>query len=233
MGEGDVVWLESPRNPDLRVPDVAGACAGPADVVVDATFAPLAQRLLDDDVACVVHSATKGLGGHSDLLGGVAITRCADLADRLAWHRTAAGAAPGSLDCWLLLRSLRTLDVRVTRQSSSAQRVAEALEASGLLQRVLYPGLASHPDHAVAKRQMTAFGSIIAVECRSEAAAQALPETLALFRSATSLGGVESLAEWRRKYDDAVSPLLVRLSIGLEDPDDLIDDLLRALRRLE
>ena len=233
LGEGDVVWLESPRNPDLRVPDVAEACAGPADVVVDATFAPLAQRLLDEDVACVVHSATKGLGGHSDLLGGVAITRCADLADRLAWHRTAAGAAPGSLDCWLLLRSLRTLDVRVTRQSSSAQRVAEALEASGLLQRVLYPGLASHPDHAVAKRQMTSYGSILAVECRSEAAARALPDELALFRSATSLGGVESLAEWRRKYDDAVSPLLVRLSIGLEDPDDLIGDLLGALRRLE
>ena len=233
LGEGDVVWLESPRNPDLRVPDVAGACAGPADVVVDATFAPMAQRLLDEDVVCVVHSATKGLGGHSDLLGGVAITRCADLADRLAWHRTAAGAAPGSLDCWLLLRSLRTLDVRVARQSSSAQRVAEALEASGLLQRVLYPGLASHPDHAVAKRQMTSFGSILAVECRSETVARALPEKLALFRSATSLGGVESLAEWRRKYDDAVSPLLVRLSIGLEDPDDLIGDLLGALRRLE
>ena len=233
LGEGDVVWLESPRNPDLRVPDVAGACAGPADVVVDATFAPLAQRLLDEDVACVVHSATKGLGGHSDLLGGVAITRCADLADRLAWHRTAAGAAPGSLDCWLLLRSLRTLDVRVTRQSSSAQRVAEALEASGLLQRVLYPGLASHPDHAVAKKQMASFGSILAVECRSETIARALPETLGLFRSATSLGGVESLAEWRRKYDDAVSPRLVRLSIGLEDPDDLIDDLLSALRRLD
>ena len=177
--------------------------------------------------------ATKGLGGHSDLLGGVAITRCADLADRLAWHRTAAGAAPGSLDCWLLLRSLRTLDVRVARQSSTAQRVAEALEASGLLQRVLYPGLASHPDHAVAKRQMTSYGSILAVECRSEAAARALPETLTLFRSATSLGGVESLAEWRRKYDDAVSPLLVRLSIGLEDPDDLIEDLLSALRRLD
>ena len=233
LGEGDVVWLESPRNPDLRVPDVAGACAGPADVVVDATFAPLAQRLLDEDVACVIHSATKGLGGHSDLLGGVAITRCADLADRLAWHRTAAGAAPGSLDCWLLLRSLRTLDVRVNRQNATAQRVAEALEASGLLQRVLYPGLASHPDHAVAKRQMTSYGSILAVECRSEAAARALPEALTLFRSATSLGGVESLAEWRRKYDDAVSPLLVRLSIGLEDPDDLIGDLLEALRRLE
>ena len=177
--------------------------------------------------------ATKGLGGHSDLLGGVAVTRDADLADRLAWHRTAAGAAPGSLDCWLLLRSLRTLDVRVNRQNATAQRVAEALEASGLLQRVLYPGLASHPDHAVAKRQMTSYGSILAVECRSEAAARALPEALALFRSATSLGGVESLAEWRRKYDDAVSPLLVRLSIGLEDPDDLIDDLLSALRRLE
>ena len=177
--------------------------------------------------------ATKGLGGHSDLLGGVAITRCADLADRLAWHRTAAGAAPGSLDCWLLLRSLRTLDVRVTRQSSSAQRVAEALEASGLLRRVLYPGLASHLDHAVATRQMTSYGSILAVECRSETIARALPETLTLFRSATSLGGVESLAEWRRRYDDAVSPLLVRLSIGLEDPDDLIDDLLGVLRRLE
>ena len=166
-------------------------------------------------------------------MAGVAITRDADLADRLAWHRTAAGAAPGSLDCWLLLRSLRTLDVRVNRQNATAQRVAEALEASGLLQRVLYPGLASHPDHAVAKRQMTSFGSILAVECRSETIARALPDELALFRSATSLGGVESLAEWRRKYDDAVSPLLVRLSIGLEDPDDLIDDLLSALRRLE
>ena len=233
MGEGDVVWLESPRNPDLRVPDVAGACAGPAEVGGDATFAPLAQRLLDEDVACVVHSATKGLGGHSDLLGGVAVTRCPDLAARLAWHRTAAGAAPGSLDCWLLLRSLRTLDVRVTRQNATAQRVAEALEASGLLQRVLYPGLASHPDHAVAKRQMTSYGSILAVECRSEAAARALPEALTLFRSATSLGGVESLAEWRRRYDDAVRPLLVRLSIGLEGPDDLVDDVLSALRRLE
>ena len=121
----------------------------------------------------------------------------------------------------------------MNRQNATAQRVAEALEASGLLRRVLYPGLASHPDHAVAKRQMTSYGSILAVECRSETIARGLPETLTLFRSATSLGGVESLAEWRRKYDDAVSPLLVRLSIGLEDPDDLIDDLLSALRRLE
>lgn len=233
LAEGDVVWLESPRNPDLRVPDVAKACAALATVVVDATFAPLAQEKLLDQVACVVHSATKGLGGHSDLLGGVAVTRDADLADRLEWHRTAAGAAPGSLDCWLLLRSLRTLDVRVARQSATAQRVAEALEASGLLKRVLYPGLASHPDHAVATRQMASFGSILAVECRSEAAAKALPGALSLFRSATSLGGVESLAEWRRKYDDAVSPDLVRLSIGLEDPDDLVGDLLGALRRLE
>ena len=130
-----------------------------------------------------------------------------------------------SLDCWLLLRSLRTLDVRVTRQNATAQRVAEALEASGLLRRVLYPGLASHPDHAVAKCQMTSYGSILAVECRSEAAAQGrCPRRWRSSGARRRWAASESLAEWRRKYDDAVSPLLVRLSIGLEDPDDLIDD---------
>ena len=159
-------------------------------------------------------------------MAGVAITRDADLADRLAWHRTAAGAAPGSLDCWLLLRSLRTLDVRVTRQSSSAQRVAEALEASGLLQRVLYPGLASHPDHAVAKRQMTSFGSILAVECRSEAAARALPETAALFGGA-SWG--RSRRGWRRRR--RADPAPRRLSIGQRTRTILL--VAGALRRLE
>ena len=228
------VWLETPRNPDLAVFDVARyAALAPCPVAVDATFAPPpAQRLLDSGAHVVVHSATKYLAGHSDALAGVAATRDADLHGALMQLRTATGAAPGSLETWLLLRSLRTLHLRVAAQSAAARTIADALHARREdlgLRSVLYPTLASSPTASVAQRQMALGGGVLAVECRTRKAAEALPNDLRLFRDATSLGGVESLAEWRMKYDDAVSPYLVRLSVGLEDVDDLLRDLSETL----
>lgn len=233
---GDVVWIETPRNPDLTITNVAAVAASTAaTVVVDGTFAPPpAQRALDLGADLVLHSATKFLAGHSDALLGVLATRDGALADELRARRDASGAAPGSLEAWLLLRSLRTLEVRFSRSSETAAKIAESLEADPALnlRRVLYPHLPSHPDYAVARRQMALGGGVLAVECRSEAAAKALPAKLALFKDATSLGGVESLVEWRRKYDADVSPYLVRLSCGLEDPTDLLTDLQNTLRDL-
>ena len=243
---GDVVWLETPLNPTCDVHDVAAYAAaaravGDVKIVVDGTFAPPPlQRplLLGADV--VMHSTTKSLSGHSDAIGGALCVADGELAETLRSERTNLGSTPGQLEVWLLMRSLRTLHMRVERQSRSAAALAQWLERAtsegdhplaGLVHAVHHPSLLSHPGHELAKRQMPGgFGGVFAVELASEGAAQALPAALALFRDATSLGGVESLAEWRRKYDDAVSPLLVRLSVGLEDEDDLIADLETSIR---
>lgn len=254
LAAGDLVWLETPKNPDCALADVAAyAHHAPCAVAVDATFAPPpAQTLLKSGADVVVHSATKYLCGHSDALAGVAATADEGLdAARFAAspviivslpsfplqalrdHRNAAGTPPGSLETWLLLRSLRTLHLRVAAQSATALDLATYLETRGDLgvRAVRYPGLG--PSAALAARQMAHGGGVFAIECRSATAAQALPATLRLFRDATSLGGVESLAEWRRKYDDDVSPYLVRLSVGLEDAADLKRDLTEALETLQ
>uniref|UniRef100_A0A7S0FWK7 Cystathionine gamma-synthase n=1 Tax=Pyrodinium bahamense TaxID=73915 RepID=A0A7S0FWK7_9DINO len=193
----------------------------------------------------VVHATTKYLAGHSDALGGAICVGDDKLAQKLREDRTALGSTPGSLEVWLLMRSIRTLHLRVERQARTASELAAWLHGAtaaggegtaarhplaGLVHAVHHPSLPSHPAHAVAARQMPGgFGGCFALELATEAAARALPGALSLFRSATSLGGVESLAEWRRKYDPAVSPLLLRLSVGLEEREHLQADLQRAI----
>ena len=247
---GDVLWLETPRNPDCHVADICAyvAVAREVDgvkVVVDGTFAPPPiQRPLVLGADIVMHSSTKYLSGHSDAMGGALCVSDPALASQLKEERTAMGSTPGGLEAWLLLRSLRTLHLRVARQCETAATLARWLhgavdgggggggsnhQLSGLLRSVAHPSLASDPSHAVAKRQMHGgFGGCLAIELATEAAARALPAALSLFHDATSLGGVESLIEWRRKYDDAVSPLLLRLSVGLEEPEHLQMDLQQA-----
>ena len=254
---GDVVWLETPLNPTLDVHDIAAyaevaKAVGDVRVVVDGTFAPPPlQRPLLLGADIVMHSTTKSLAGHSDAIGGALCVADPTLATELREERTNLGSTPGQLEVWLLMRSLRTLHLRVDRQSRTATRLAAWLEAAtpgggggeggvggvpdphplaGLVHAVHHPSLPSHAGHAVAKRQMTGgYGGCFAVELATECAARELPAALELFRDATSLGGVEGLAEWRRKYDDEVSPLLVRISVGLEEPEDLEADLERAI----
>ena len=201
---------------------------------------PPLQRplLLGADV--VMHSTTKYLAGHSDAIGGALCVSDPSLAAALRADRTAVGSTPGSLEVWLLMRSLRTLHLRVERQSATASAIAAWLRRAvegeqghplkGLVHSVAHPSLPTDPSHAVAKQQMTGgYGGCFALELATEEAARALPAALSLFRDATSLGGVESLIEWRRKYDDAVSPLLLRCSVGLEEVDHLKEDLKRAI----
>jgi cystathionine gamma-synthase len=232
VGRGDVIWLETPKNPTCEIQDVAAHAARAralgATLVVDSTFAtPILQRPLALGADLVMHSMTKFLSGHSDALGGVLVARDELLGERLRQARTLSGAVPGALETWLVLRGVRTLALRVRRQSETAERLAAWLEPR--VERVWHPSLASHPGHALARRQMAAGGPILSIELASEEAARWLPRRLTLFRDATSLGGVESLVEWRRKHDPEAPPGLLRLSIGLEDPDDLEADLAQAL----
>jgi cystathionine gamma-synthase len=232
LGAGDLVWLETPNNPTSALQDIAAhaarAHAAGARVLVDGTFAtPALQRPLELGADLVYHSMTKFLSGHSDALGGVLVARDPALGAALREARTISGAVPGALETWLVLRGVRTLAVRVRHQSESATRLAAWLE--GRVPRVWHPSLPSHPDHALARRQMRGPGAMLALELASEDAARALPRALRLFRDATSLGGVESLVEWRRKQDPEAPPALLRLSVGLEDFDDLAADLARGL----
>ncbi|KAJ1453555.1 pyridoxal phosphate-dependent transferase [Pelagophyceae sp. CCMP2097] len=203
-------------------------------VVVDSTSAPPPlQTPLAFGVCMVVHSASKGLSGHSDLLAGVLLTRKEDKAmlEAVRAYRVAAGAVLGSLETWLLLRSLRTLDLRVRRQSETALSVAKFLQSHPLVARVHHAFL--RQSELLARQMPLGAGGIFAIELRSGAFAKALPEALTLFQSARSVGSVESLAEWFSKHDPNISPTLVRLSVGLEDAGDLIRDLDEALRSLD
>lgn len=248
LGPEDLIWLETPVNPTCDVYDIsayvaAAKSAGGVKVVVDGTFAPPPiQRPLLLGVDAVMHATTKYFAGHSDVLGGAICVSDPTIAKELRQDRTAVGSTPGSLEVWLLMRSIRTLHLRVERQSNTAARLAEWLQKSlsdpaelehplrGLVHAVHHPSLPSHPSHAIACKQMQGgFGGCLAIELSTENAARALPAALTLFRDATSLGGVESLIEWRRKYDNQVSPLLLRLSVGLEDFDHLRADLERAI----
>ncbi len=231
-GEGDVVWLETPRNPTCEMEDIAAhaarAHAAGARLVVDGTFAtPVLQRPLALGADAVVHSTTKFLSGHSDALGGVVVVPTFGAADELRRARATSGCVPGALETWLTLRGIRTLGVRVRRQEETAAQLARWLEPR--VARVWHPSLPSHPGHELARRQMRGFGSILALELESEEAARTLPRRLSLFRDATSLGGVESLVEWRRKHDPEAPATLLRISVGLEDPEDLVADLERGL----
>jgi cystathionine gamma-synthase len=235
-----LVWIETPTNPllnitDLRLTAALGHEAG-ALVVCDNTFAtPVCQRPFELGADLVVHSATKYLGGHSDVLGGVVVVReDAALLERLRDWQRMAGAPLAPFDCWLLRRSIATLALRVRAQCQGAQRVAEFLAAHPAIERVFYPGLAAHPGHAVAAAQMRGgFGAVLSVCVAGdrEAALRAAGRTH-LFTRATSLGGVESLIEHRASIEGAGSRApqnLLRLSVGIEEPEDLIEDLRQAL----
>jgi len=238
-GETKAVWVETPANPDWSVTDIAAAAdiahqVG-AKLFIDSTAAPpTITRSLDFGADVVMHSATKYLNGHSDVLAGALITKTKDeLWQRVHDARAGFGSTLGAFESWLLLRGLRTLDVRMQRHSENAMRVAEAMRENPAVSHVLYPGLADHPGHDVAKRQMNGFGGMMSIRLAggSDAAARAVERTR-LFTNATSLGGTESLIEHRGPVEGPDSPTpqdLLRLSVGLESADDLIADLEQAI----
>jgi cystathionine gamma-synthase len=238
-----VLWVETPSNPLLRVSDIAqlariGHDAG-ALVVVDNTFAtPALQQPLALGADAVVHSTTKYLGGHSDVIGGAIVVRDAALAEQIGFLQFAAGAVSGPLDAWLTTRGIKTLPLRMRQHSANAAALARLLQDSDRVARVYYPGLPDHPGHALAVAQMSGFGGIVSVALESGAAARRFAESLHVFRLAESLGGVESLVNYPdamthasvRGTDAAVPVEVVRLSVGLEDADDLQADVEAALR---
>ncbi|MCZ2806601.1 cystathionine gamma-synthase [Modestobacter sp. VKM Ac-2983] len=238
-----VIWCETPSNPLLNVSDIAVlaeiAHASGTLLVVDNTFAsPYLQQPLTLGADVVVHSTTKYLGGHSDVVGGALVVADADLGERLAYHQNAMGAVNGPFDAWLVLRSLKTLGVRMDRHSANAGRIAEWLLAHPAVGDVLYPGLPQHRNHEIAAKQMSGFGGMVSFRLKGgEEAALRVCERTSLFTLAESLGGVESLIEHPHRMTHASaagSPLevpadLVRLSVGIEDVDDLLADLDRAL----
>jgi cystathionine gamma-synthase len=237
-----LIWIETPTNPLLNIVDIRAAAdaahAAGALVVVDNTFAtPYLQRPLSLGADIVVHSTTKYLGGHSDVVGGFVATSDTALSKRLAFLQNSLGAVPGPLDAWLVLRGLKTLAVRMDRHCANARRVTTFLETFPAVERVLYPGLPDHPGHEIAAGQMSDFGGMISFLVRSEAEAVGLVGRTKLWTLAESLGGVESLIEHPLRMTHAstadapfATPAnLVRLSVGIESADDLIADLEAAL----
>jgi cystathionine beta-lyase/cystathionine gamma-synthase len=237
-----IVWIESPSNPMLNIVDIKAAAEAAhevgAIVVVDNTFAtPYLQQPLDLGADIVVHSTTKYLGGHSDSIGGFAATNDPTIAERLYFLQKSLGAVPGPFDSWLVLRGIKTLAVRMRQHCDNAMTVAIWLERHGNVERVLYPGLPTHPGHAIAARQMRDFGGMVSFLAQSEEEAVALVARTKLFQLAESLGGVESLIEVPARMTHASTatapfaapPNLVRLSVGIEAAEDLILDLERAL----
>ena len=240
-----MIYAETPTNPMMRLCDLAAAGevarkAG-ALFVVDNTFAtPYFQRPLELGADIVLHSTTKYLNGHSDMVGGMLVTNSGALAERLGFIQNASGAVPGPFDCWLALRGTKTLALRMRQHDANARRIAEWLTKQPKVERVYYPGLPSHPQHELACRQMKGFGGMISVELGSLERAKRFAEGTRIFALAESLGGVESLIghpasmthasvppEMRRAL--GLTDSLVRLSVGIEDVDDLIADLEQAL----
>jgi cystathionine gamma-lyase len=242
-----MLWIETPTNPLLKLVDIPAVAASARGrgilVVVDNTFAtPWIQRPLELGADIVMHSATKFLNGHSDMVGGVAVVADTELAERIAFLQNAIGAVGGPFDSFLALRGLKTLPLRMRQSSESAQRIAEWLEKHPRVERVLYPGLPSHPQHELARRQMARGGSgIVTIFLKgSLAESRRFLERLEVFTLAESLGGVESLVDHPAIMTHAsvppearaklgISDSLVRLSIGIEDTDDLVADLESAL----
>ena len=236
LADTDLLWLESPTNPTLAIAELprvlAAAREAGVDAVVDNTFAtPVLQRPLSWGAGAVLHSATKYLGGHSDLLMGVVVARDHLRRDLLIGQRTVRGAIPGVMESYLALRGLRTLPVRVARQNESAAELAGRLDADPRVDRVLYPGLPRDPGHERALAQMSAFGAIVSFEVAGAERADALVAALALIVNTTSLGGVETTIDRRRRWpgEERVAPGLLRISVGLEHVEDLWEDLDRAL----
>jgi cystathionine beta-lyase/cystathionine gamma-synthase len=240
-----MIYTETPTNPMMTITDLRAVAAIASSVgallVVDNTFAtPYFQRPLELGADIVVHSATKYLGGHSDLIHGIVATNRPDLAERLQFLQNAVGAVPGPFECWLCLRSAKTLHVRMDRHAANAMAIATWLESHPAIKAIHYPGLPSHPQHALAASQMSGFGGMISIELGSLERARHVTEALRLFCLAESLGGVESLVchpvsmthgsvppEQRARL--GITDGLVRLSVGIEDVSDLLADLEQAL----
>lgn len=242
-----MVFVETPSNPMMRLTDLAavGALAQERNllVTVDNTFAtPVFQRPLALGAHLVIHSTTKYLNGHSDMVGGAVVTTRDDLAERLAFLQNASGAVPGPFDCWLALRGTKTLPLRMRQHDHNGRCLAEWLRGHAAVERVYYPGLPDHPQHELARRQMSGFGGMISLELGSAARARVLVESTRIFALAESLGGVESLVGHPASMTHASVPKamreemgltegLVRLSVGIEDVEDLQADLEQALAK--
>ncbi|WP_182525978.1 cystathionine gamma-synthase [Nocardioides dongkuii] len=242
-GETKLVWVETPTNPLLNIGDIEALAAVAHDagalLVVDNTFAsPYLQQPLTLGADVVVHSTTKYVGGHSDVVGGALVVRDLQLAEKLTFHQNAMGAVAGPFDSWLTLRGIRTLALRMERHCDNAEKVVAFLAAHPAVEEVIYPGLESHPGHEVAQRQMLRYGGMVSFRVRGgEERALAVCERTELFTLGESLGGVESLIEHPGRMTHAsvagtdleVPADLVRLSVGIETADDLLGDLDRAL----
>ena len=246
LPETRLVWIETPTNPLLKISDIAETAAriknrnSQIKLAVDNTFAsPYLQQPLALGADFVVHSTTKYLGGHSDVVGGAIVTQDAAAYEKLKFLQNAVGAVPGPMDVWLTLRGIKTLALRMERHSANAMRIAEYLSHHSAVAEVIYPGLPEHPGHQVAKRQMRLFGGMVSLVLKNgAAAANRMVAATRIFTLAESLGGVESLIEVPAAMTHASvsgSPLevpggLVRLSVGIEHVDDLLDDLEQALK---
>ena len=242
-----LLHVETPTNPMMRLCDIHAladlAHERGALLIVDNTFAsPFNQRPLDLGADVVMHSTTKYLNGHSDIIGGILVAADDALAEEIRFVRMSTGAVPGPMDAWLCLRGAKTLHVRMERHNANGLAVARFLEGHPGVDRVLYPGLASHPQHALAQRQMTGFSGMVSVDVGGLARAKAFAERLRIFQLAESLGGVESLVSVPALMTHAsvpddlkkkmgLTPGIVRLSVGIEDEADLLEDLERALTR--
>jgi cystathionine beta-lyase/cystathionine gamma-synthase len=240
-----LVFVETPSNPMMHLTDLATVAELVRDrgltMAVDNTFAtPYFQRPIEMGVEIVLHSTTKYLNGHSDVVGGIVVTTRGDLAERMAFFQNAAGAVPGPMDCWLTLRGVKTLPIRMRQHDVSGRKIAAWLSDHPAIERVYYPGLPDHPQYDLACRQMSGFGGMIAVDTGSYEKARAMVENTRIFSLAESLGGVESLIGHPATMTHASVPKemrdemgltdgLVRLSVGIEDTEDLIEDLERAI----
>ena len=240
-----ILWIETPSNPLMKISDIAalaelGHAAG-ALVVVDNTFAsPALQQPLALGADVIVHSTTKYLGGHSDVIGGALIIDDEELAEKVGFIQFAAGAVSSPMDAWLTVRGIKTLGVRMARHSANAQAIAEALVGHPAIEAVYYPGLPTHPGHALAARQMSGFGGMLSVALAGGAsAARRFAESTTVFQLAESLGGVESLIGYPSEMTHAsvrgtaleVPDNVIRLSVGIEDVADLLADIEAALSR--
>ena len=247
--ETRLIFLETPTNPLMRLTDLAASAEIAGEVgallAVDNTFAtPFLQRPLELGADLVVHSTTKYLNGHSDVVGGAVIVRSADQDERLRYQQMATGGVPGPLDCWLVLRATKTLHLRMKAHCENARVIADHLVGHPAVGHVFYPGLSTHPQYELARRQMSGFGGMITIDMGTAARAQALATGTRLFSLAESLGGVESLISVPARMTHASLPAerrrstgltdgLVRLSVGVEDVADLVADLDRALAALD
>ena len=245
-----MIWIETPTNPLLKLVDLSVVTQVAKEknilTVVDNTFcSPFIQRPIDYGIDIVIHSATKFLNGHSDMIGGVVVCKEKKNSEKIAYIQNAVGAIQGPFDAYLALRGLKTLPIRMERHSFNALKIAEFLEQNDLIKKVFYPGLKSHPNHKLAKRQMNGFGGILSCITKGGMeSAKIILETCQIFQLAESLGGVESLIEHPGIMTHASVPReirkrlgiedgLIRLSVGIENIDDLISDLDRGLRAIE